>query len=489
MRAKNVIAARTGRLNPASVCAPLLLGCLLLLTAGTGCRLLKTAVDVPTQTVRATTPGKKGQSSVDAVELQQTLLRFADEYLTRMASDANRLRRGTNAPNAAEILRCKIELGTATCSIASGPNPIANLLDMTVFVTVTRMSVEEYWQPMIFGESAQAMLESSRSAEADMWKLAATVLNAEQQAELHRAIEEWRRKNTQPESIVSARAVGFASQVTAGGRGGVDAAGSLKNLLMLDPLTGLDPAVHEVAQTRLFAERALFVAQKIPTLLRWHTELLGMNTADIPAVRQLVTNSTQLTAALERFAVVAENLPEQVSAEREEVLKALQSQEKELMPLVSEVHQSLATGTQMSTSLNTTLTTFDGLMKRFGVGEPKAPGPQKTNAVPFRIQDYTASAVQLEATARQLTELLTTLDQTLGSTNLLQLSAQFAPLAKEARNGGREVVDYAFGRGLLLIAVALAGALAYCFIKVRIVGRGEAAAHGRGSIGIQNPDK
>jgi len=40
-------------------------------------------------------------------------------------------------------------------------------------------------------------------------------------------------------------------------------------------------------------------------------------------------------------------------------------------------------------------------MKRFGVGETNNAGPPKTNAEPFRIQDYGQTAVQLEAAARQ----------------------------------------------------------------------------------------
>ena len=56
-----------------------------------------------------------------------------------------------------------------------------------------------------------------------------------------------------------------------------------------DPLAGLDPAVRELTQTRLFAERALYVAQKMPLLLRWQTELLTINTLNQPAVLTLAT--------------------------------------------------------------------------------------------------------------------------------------------------------------------------------------------------------
>jgi hypothetical protein len=333
---------------------------------------------------------------------------------------------------------------------------------MTIFVTVTRMGLEEYWQPNAFGESAQPMLESCRIAETEIWQLAGTVLKPEQQAELHKAIVAWHQQNPQPESILAARALGFASQLAAAKKTDTDKSDSVFNLLKVDPLSGLDPAVREIAQTRLFAERALFVTQKMPTLLRWQMELLSVNAVEMPAVRQLVTNSTQITASVDRITRVAEQLPGQVRTERDEILKALQSQEKDVSSLMT-------AGTQMSDSLNTTLTIFDALMKRFGVGDTnKPPGPPPTNAEPFRIQDYTATAAQLAVTAQQLTEMIRLLDQTLGSTNLAKLSAQVAPVVQQAQTGGKEIVDYAFWKGILLIAIVLMAALIYRFLAARL---------------------
>lgn len=437
---------------------------LLLLTLGAGCRLMQTAVNVPGQTVRAITPGKQDKYIADPVEVQQQLLRFADEYSTRMVIGVDKLRRGTNAPDPAEILKWKIALGTETVSIAAGQNAVANLLDMTVFVTMMRTALEERWQPEVFGESARPMLESSRNGETEIWRLVGTILTPEQQAELRRSIDVWHSQNPLPESVLAVSSLGIASQLAEASKDNSAKPGSVFSLLKVDPLSGLDPAVREIAQTRMFAERALFVTQKMPMWLRWQTELLSINTVEMPAVQQLVTNSTQIAASVDRFARVAEQLPGQISTEREEILKALQSQEKDAASLMT-------AGTQMSDSLNTTLTTFDALMKRFGVGETNNISPPRTpttNAEPFRIQDYTQTAAQLEATARQLTELLVTLDQTLGSTNLAKLSAQFGPVVQQAQTGGREVVDYAFWKGILLVVIVLVAALIYRFLVTRV---------------------
>ena len=405
---------------------------------------------------------------MDPVLIQNALLRFAGGFATSMALDINKLRLGTNAPDPAEVLKWKIEFVTETCSIASGPNPLAALLDMTVFVTVTRAAVEEHWEPQVYGESAQPLLADCRNAETNIWKIAGGVLTQEQQAQLRRAIESWRRRNPLPDHALAARALGIATEVVKSDQAQTAASTGLFDMLKLDPLSGLDPATREIAQMRLLAERGLYVTQTLPVLLRWQAEMLTLRTVELPPVQQLVANTTALTASVDRFARVAEQLPAQVSNEREEIVKALQSQEKNLTPLVNEVRQTLAAGSQMSTSLNTTITTFDGLMKRFGVGETNNAGPPDTNSPPFRIQEYGQAAVQFASMARQLTDLVRALDQTLDSTNLSRLSAQVSPAVQQAQIGGKELVDYAFWRGTILLALALAAALVYRFLALRM---------------------
>jgi hypothetical protein len=439
-----------------------------MLAINSGCSGLKSAAKVPGAAARAVTPGKTDKQNFDPVELQQSLLRFSDVFLARMIIGIDKLRRGTNALASAEVLQWKIAIGTKTCAIASGPNAVADLLDMTAYVSVTRAALEEHWQPKVFGESARPILESCRDSETNIWLLAASVLKPEQQAELRAAITAWYRENPPWESVIAARSSGFVSRFAEPGKDDRSGPSSVFSLFMLDPLSGLDPATREIAQARLFAERALYVTQWMPTLLRWQTELLSLNAAAMPEVQQLVTNSTQIAASVERFNALAEKLPGQVSAEREAIVKDLQTQEKNLTPLVDQVRQTLTAGTQMSTSLNTTIATFDGLMKRFGIGETNYVRPPDTNSQPFQILDYAQTAIRMESMARQLTELVRTLDQTLGDTNLARLSAQVSPVVQQAQTSGKGIVDYAFWKGILAIGIALVAALIYRFLGARL---------------------
>jgi hypothetical protein len=455
--------AANGRGIRAWPVSPALFGLLLagvVLSLGTGCRLLQSTAELPGRAVSTVTPGKPDSKAVDPLEVQQNLLRFADSFSTRMFLAIDRVAQDSDAMNPAEALRWKLAVTTETCGIASAPNPVANLLDMTVFVTVMRVTVEEHWQPDVFGPSAQIMLDSCRNAETEIWGQVGQVLKPAQQEELRTAIAKWHQENPRPEDMLAARAFGLAAMV--GKATGTDTTqpGNVFGILMIDPLAGMDPAVREIAKTRMFAERALFVSQMMPTLFRWQTELFSLNTAAQPAVHQLITNSTQITASIERFAILADKLPDLVSTEREEIVKALETQEQEVTGLLTNT-------TRASDSLNATLKTLDALMQRFGVGETNNTSPPATNAEPFRIQDYTATAAQLESTAQGLTELMLTLDRTLGSTNLDALSAQFSPAVADAQAGGRAVIDYAFWKGLLLVGIALLAALAYRFVSAR----------------------
>jgi hypothetical protein len=327
---------------------------------------------------------------------------------------------------------------------------------MTVFVSVARMAIEDYWQPEVLGDAGLPLLEGCRKAEDQVWLLVDKILNLEQRTELRQAIEVWHQQNPIRGGALAAHALGFTSQVAEANRVDVRKPGSVFSLLGVDPLAGMDPAVRELAETRLFAERALFVAQRMPRIVRWQIELLSLNASELPAVSQLVTNSTRLAESVDRFATVSEQLPSRLSHEREEVFKALRSQTEEFEPLVHEVRLTLEAGSQMSDSLNATLTSFDALMKRFGVGEMAKAQRPATNTEPFRILDYAQTASQLESTAQELTKLVQSLDLLLGSSNWSALSAQVGPAVQQAQTGGKEIVDYAFGRSILLFAILCA---------------------------------
>jgi hypothetical protein len=438
---------------------------LLLAALSTGCSLLKWNAELTSRTFK-TMIGMDSGTSVDPVDLQEQLLRSADIFLVGVTTSAEKLRRDGAPISQVDLQTLKISYTTTILALATGPNVIANLLDMVVLITRSRMMVEAYWLPEVYGESARPLLETCRETETQLWQIATPLLTATQQEELRQTIQTLHQQDRNSQTLLPTQALNFVTGVAKVSQKKRYEPSSVFSLLMLDPLAGLDPAARELAETRLFAERALFIAQRMPNLLRWEMELFTLKTAEMPQLQQLLTDSTQLAAAADRFSQVAVQLPTLLSTERERLLGALKEQETGLSSLAREVQQTLATGGQMADSTNLTLKTFQEVMARFNSG------PQDPSAEPFRIREYTDAAAQIHATATELVVLLQALDGLAGSPRLAQVSSQFSVLTQHAQTSGREVVDYAFQRALLLVLLGcgavFATALVYRVLSARL---------------------
>ncbi len=419
---------------------------------GQGCGLLR----APQQVVTSVIPGGKSKGP-DPLYLQLQVQRFADDFCGRTATaiDAYVLEVGTQSAQL-EGLRWKLGAFFAAVGISSGAVPRANLLDLVSLTTLTRMTLEDRVGSSTNSPAAQSWLEITRSLETNVWKLASTVLQPPQLQELRAAIDAWHSRNPQPLTAFFARPPEFASMVKDTSEQGSQL-NSVFSLVNLDPTAGLDPAVREVTLTRLFAERAMFTAQRMPFLLRLQADVLAHELTAQPAVQLALTNTTRLTESADRIGRAAESLsqtaaglPERISLERKEILTALEHQEGKLRELAAALDSSLNSGEKMSTSLNATLTTFDAVMKRFGVGEPKTNAVPSTNSAPFNILDYARTAAQVGDMANDLNTLLTSVNQSV---------PRIEELSQQAGADARRLVDHAFRLALVLITILLAGTL------------------------------
>ncbi len=385
------------------------------------------------------------------VEEQAQLQRFADDFFARggQGLDKSAERLGTDAGRE-QVLRIKASLGSSVLSIVSGPNPNANLLDLVSVTVLTRMSIEDYWMHTTNGAAFQPWLDVSRVLETNVWDLAARFLQPAQVAELRAGIKEWYARTPEVRTAFFARPHAFAAMVWAA-QGREAPRGGVFSLINLDPLAELDPAVREVTQSRLFAERAMYTAQRMPFFLRLQGELLAYDVAEQPTTRLVLSNSTQLSGSAERISRVAEalnqtigQLPDRFTAERKEILAAFESQQGPLRDLVAGVDRALVSGEKLSSSLTVTLTNAQGLMKQLRVGE------RTTNAPPFNILDYAKTAEEVGAMAQNLNTLIGSLNQS---------APEIQRLSRQAGADLERAVDRGFWLGLVLIAVLLTGAV------------------------------
>jgi hypothetical protein len=425
-----------------------------------GCRVVEDTARVPGKAVSAIIPGDK-HPQVDPSEFQGRLLRYAEGFILRNAKAADEYARRAGTPQARyQALKWEVALGSAAVSIASGPDPIADLLDLISLATLTRAVLQQTSTNSLDAAVFQGWLQTSRALETNAWELAGSVFKPEQQAELRAVLQRWYQANPELRGDFMVRALSLATEVKRLGQERQET-GSVFGLIGLDPMAGLDPAVREITRTRLFAERALFTMQQMPLLLRWQTELLGDQLTKQPEIAQTLTNATRLAGSMDRISHAAESvshtaaaLPDQISTERKAIFSALETQEGKLRDLASEVRLTLSAGSQMSTSLNTSITSFDALMKRFGVGEPQTNAPPDTNSPPFNILDYARTAEQIAVMSRELHLLIKDTGATIDSPALHKRIQELDAISKRAQAEARSLLNHAalLGGGLVLLA-------------------------------------
>lgn len=448
------------RAKAISILCHLMLGVSLLLVIG--CRVAQTTSKVSTRALESLYPVKKNNHAPDPVELQQNLFRFTDEFAAGISGNVDLLRRATNVQSDVALQKWRLSTVSDAWAIASGPNAFANLLDTIVLVSLTRTAAEQYWMRTLYGDEAKPLVDSCRTAETKVWQLADPILLPGQKTELQVAIQSWCDQHPPAERAFFIRALGWTSEVSRSTKSNpTQQPTSVFNLLRLDPLAGLDPAAREIAQTRLFAERAMFTAQRMPSLVRWQMELLSANLLHLPEVQQGLTNSTRLVDSVDRLSLTAEKLPAQVATERKEILDALDQQSGKLRDLAAQLKETLSAGEKMSTSLNTTLTTFDGLMKRFGVGETPPSSAPSTNA-PFNILDYAKTAEQLAVASKELDIVLKDFASAMDSPAWTQRVQDANNFSSETAAHAKSILNHAFR--LLVISTLL---VFVCFIAAR----------------------
>jgi len=441
---------------------------LLLALGVTGCNLFKSTLELPEKGIRSMFSLNQENGAHDPVELQSELLRFSDNSIEALTIAAGKMQREDNqASRRRTLLMHRIITTNDILAIATGANTYANLLDMVIFASLNQMNVEDYWMPKFYGESAKPYLLASQEVEKEIWRIAGTTLEKEQISELRAAIKTWHEKHPNARSPRDLGSMGFSSEIAQMNRGPQQGlTSSVFNLLVIDPLAGLDPATRELANTRLFAERGLFLARHMPTLIRWETELLVIQTAEMPQMEKLLANTTQLSESADRFSQTAERLPGLISVERQQVVQALNAQLPGLTSLATQTEKALNAGKQMSNASTATLKSFQDVVRQLQAS------PSNPNAEPFRINDYTAAAAQINATAQDLVKLLQDFDQTLASGKLDGLSTRLDGVIRQAQASGKGLVDYTFRQtlflGLILIGSACGMVLASAVVFWRL---------------------
>ena len=370
-----------------------------------GCSAIITVSEYPLKQVATFIEAETGQekAKLTPVELENDLMRFADDLIAGTDSATLLLRDNGTKIERSTLLKFRIAFIEDVYQIATGPNSYANLLDMITLVSLTRIQIQEYWIPKRWGTSAQTLYEVFKSHEDTLWKLANDVLKPDMIKELKSSIDTWAVNHREIHVWTDVRASGFAATISHHDeriKTTEESSSSVFDLLDIDPLSSLDPATREIARTRQFAERAFYLAQRMPDLLRMQAELLTLTTADLPELKSLLSDATRLSQAVDNLSHTAQALPKDIATEREAVLKALREETGPIQALAERVQGTLDSGDRMFKSSDAALQSLNQFYAAIEKN-PREPGEK-----PFDVEDYKAIARDIAKTSESLNALL-----------------------------------------------------------------------------------
>jgi hypothetical protein len=447
--------------------------------------VLVAAVSVTCTMVQAAKKPKPDAYVVTAAELQLELMSYADRYAAVVAQAIDDVERMDVPPEVRRaILGDVVFSAAAAFTVAADADPQLALLDLVVMTTLGRMVYEDYW-PEKLGDATVPVLTAFEKLELDIWTVAAPILDADQQQELRERIEAFHDNNPELATFSHLRFADFPSKrpdstLKRKKSGGIFS--SVKNI------------TEQVEQTRILAERAMFLSTRLPLLTGGFADIWVTRLSFNPAVEDLRHDLHTFADVSDRLAAVAEQLPETISAERQAaieqaageastlrddavkqvfagvaeerraILQQLIEEEQRLGGLITELRHTLAEANSLTDSVDT-------LAQRFDIGAPPEPGVVEE---PFDIEDYRATLIDARAMITEANGLVHSTNELLNSPGADQLVPSLVEAINEAGETSEGLVNHAVIRGIFLIVVFLVGLviarLCYRWLEIRLFG-------------------
>jgi hypothetical protein len=393
-------------------------------------------------------------------QLQFEVSRTADDYVGLTVEAINGLQREAESPEERLALQnWKVQQATAAYTIATGPNPVDNALDIAVLASLSRMVVDKTWTAARYGAPGQVLQSTYGTVEAGAWKPLDDVLSDRQMTRLREIINNWRAAHPQVRDVSQLRFRDFAQSLGTPAPGEQQPAGNLSSFIGLDPFS-LDPATQEITRARELAQRSMNYLQRMPTLLDMQTERLTYQLAVMPESRALLSDSARFSQLGSAASQLTQTLPGLIASEREAAIKqlmgALDQQSATVTSMARELRLTLQAGTEAANALRGATQSLQPLAAQWSSSRTGSAGAG-AGRPPFDPRQYTALLEAATASARELNELTQRTDAVL-------------PVLRSATREASERVDRILNH-LFVLLLLLIVAAAVCVLLAMLTYR------------------
>ena len=410
--------------------------CAVLLSA---CSLINGLASGPALGVQSFLGLFKTAKPVDLVALQDSLLRFADDFINMESRSVDLLEVNGSKITRFDQVRFKLHFASDMVTLSTGSNPIGNLINVVVYVSTLRSSLEEYWIPLDNGISEAPILRALQGSEKDIWDIANQWLSEQQVKQLKTSIDNW-KLNQPPEirDFGSFGSISLVNDLVSDALIKNEGESGLFAVFNLDPLASLDPATRELTQTRLFGERTLFLGKHMPQLVEWQAELLSLRTLKNPTLTGLVDDANRFAQTADDMSKTLSGIPGTIATERKAIFDQLREETPEIKALSAELTRTFEEGQRMAASVSEVLSSIKEI---------------RAEAIRDGTQDNAALS------GKDLINVLAHLEGTLNQTNqLLQIvkNDEYIEKLKQVNRSMNDsaigIVDYAFKKLIILAA-------------------------------------
>ena len=382
---------------------------------------------------------------ITMLQLQSEIMSFADRFTAILWQAYEDFESQGPAQRARNIaLGDTVYSMSSAIVIASNPNPSVALLDMIVLSALGRMTYEESYLRE-FGKPAEAMVHGFRLLESDIGRIGEKVLTTNEREELYGLIRGWREAHPDQLVFTFVHFSDFASE-----RGKSTIAEKVKSGGMLASVRG---ATKEIEQTRLLAERGIFLASRMPLLIGYFADYWLSHLASNPDAEKMLKDVNRLSLASQRLADVGARLPEQIA----NLIKDLESQESRLRPLLADLKETMGLGSELVSSVHTTVQSADSLVTQIF--------PEGTT-----VENYEALATKLIEAARQLDKVITSAERLMDSANWEQTLPPVVKIVDKVEFETEQLVTHVFLCGAALIVIFFLAMLGYRYAAIRLAG-------------------
>ena len=391
---------------------------------------------------------QKNITRITAGELQATLMSYADIFSTAMGQIALSLKESELPTEVrTQVLTDLANTVVSVYTNAAVQDPFIGLLNTAVIISFGKMIYEQHWQKK-YGASLDGVVKVIGKLEKEIWETVSQVLNAEQKNDLRNMILERRKENPDLLDFAQLRFKDIASL-----RKESTLESKVKSGGFLAPVSD---ATKQIEETRQLAERAMFLATRLPLTAGVFMDVWLSQWLVNPDVKDLTTDLKKMSTSAHELTALVEKLPDQVqqigtttvdqvmdriAIERQHLVRDLGAEQQRLSGLIKQFHETVNAGEALITSL-------DGLAERSGLSPD--------NPLSFDMDVYKKTVEEMRGAATEMTSLVEALNQLAASPEMQKWLPFMKNGIEQFTGESRKIINHVFLMAFLTIVLSTA---------------------------------